>query len=397
MSIRDFGRDEHETRLARLHSSMSDAHVDALFVADEKNLRYLTGYYTDQWFNKQRPAAGWFPLGGEPVLIVGALEEDWARQCSWCSVIRTYSDLRDEVVAGGAAQTGFEQAVAQAIVEAGRELQLTRESAIAIPRKSHMRLDLSVDVMWRVHAAFDAPAWLDASGLLWTLRSLKSPAEVAYIRTAVAALDSAYIAARDRLAVGVTEQEVSRVMRAGMLAGGADAYAYTSVGDLRNGVTSTSDRRYTPDALVLLDGGAVVRGYCADQSRLVSLGTPDKATRAGYSLVVEALEAGIDAVRPGATAGEVATRIFGVLGDAAGEHPTRASRVGHATGMEQPEPPSLQTTNRTQLEIGMVLSIEPFGFFDTVGLLIAEDMVVVTKNGAERLGTQPTPKQLLVA
>ena len=62
-------------------------------------------------------------------------------------------------------------------------------------------------------------------------------------------------------------------------------------------------RRLEGNELLLIDMGAILDGYSSDMTRVVYLGEPPKRVRDLYRAVLEAQLAGIDAVRPGVTAG----------------------------------------------------------------------------------------------
>ena len=55
--------------------------------------------------------------------------------------------------------------------------------------------------------------------------------------------------------------------------------------------------------LVVIDQGAILRGYCSDMTRTVFLGRTSQKVRQLYHAVLEAQEAAKKAIRPGVTAG----------------------------------------------------------------------------------------------
>ena len=104
--------------------------------------------------------------------------------------------------------------------------------------------------------------------------------------------------------------------------------------------------------------GAFQDGYASDMTRMVFLGKPNPKIRKMYEAVLEAQLAAIEAVREGVTAARVDRAARDVLKavdlDKAFVHST-----GHGLGLEIHEPPRLGKKDKTRLEAGMVVTIEP--------------------------------------
>jgi Xaa-Pro aminopeptidase len=67
--------------------------------------------------------------------------------------------------------------------------------------------------------------------------------------------------------------------------------------------------------------------------------------------------------------------------------------TGHGLGLEIHEPPRVAKGDKTRLEAGMVITIEPGVYLQDFGGIRIEDTVVVTKTGCDVL--TPTPKELI--
>jgi Xaa-Pro aminopeptidase len=68
--------------------------------------------------------------------------------------------------------------------------------------------------------------------------------------------------------------------------------------------------------------------------------------------------------------------------------------TGHGLGLEIHENPRVGRKDKTKLEEGMVITIEPGLYLEEVGGIRIEDTVVVAKSGCEVL--TPTGKELVV-
>src|SRR5512143_366528 len=72
-------------------------------------------------------------------------------------------------------------------------------------------------------------------------------------------------------------------------------------------------RRLEENDLLLIDMGACLDGYMSDMTRMAFLGIPPKRVQTLYDAVLDAQSAGIDAVRPGVTSGQLDSAARNVL------------------------------------------------------------------------------------
>jgi Xaa-Pro aminopeptidase len=141
-----------------------------------------------------------------------------------------------------------------------------------------------------------------------------------------------------------------------------------------------------------LDFGIILGGYCSDMTRTVYLGKPKVDERNAYEAVLEAQETAVAAVAAGVRCGEVDEAARGVL-RRAGLAEAFTHSTGHGVGLEIHEPPRLGAGQKTRLQAGMVVTIEPGIYLANRFGIRIEDMVAVTGSGGQVL--TPAPKALI--
>jgi Xaa-Pro aminopeptidase len=125
---------------------------------------------------------------------------------------------------------------------------------------------------------------------------------------------------------------------------------------------------------------------------MVHVGPADTQYKRAYGAVLEAQLAAIAAVRAGATAASVDRAARRTLKQHGLEREFVHS-TGHGLGLEIHEAPRLGKSDKTKLEPGMTITIEPGVYVEGWGGIRIEDTVLVTSSGCEVL--TPGPKDLI--
>ncbi len=234
------------------------------------------------------------------------------------------------------------------------------------------------------------------SGLVERLRTIKDAYELKLIRRAVLLGSSLFPTAVKALRPGRTEAEVAARMEYRARTRGADAMAFETI--VAAGVNSAlphwraSSQPIPNTGFVVLDFGVILSGYCSDMTRTVWVGKANRQARDMYRAVLDSQLAAIAAVRPGVRAGEVDQAARKVL-QKAGLARYFTHSTGHGVGLEIHEAPRLARNEEVQLMPGMVITIEPGAYIAGKGGVRIEDMLVVTRHGAEVL--TPTTKEFI--
>ena len=137
------------------------------------------------------------------------------------------------------------------------------------------------------------------------------------------------------------------------------------------------------------------RRYHCPQSRTVYLGRPPQHFIEAEKAIVEGIQAGLDAARPGNTCAHIANAFFAVLKRYGIE---KSSRCGYPIGASYPpdwgeRTMSLRPGDRTELQPGMTFHFMTGLWLENMGLEITES-IVITETGVDCLSR--VPRQLFV-
>src|SRR5262249_6944624 len=174
--------------------------------------------------------------------------------------------------------------------------------------------------------------------LFGTARRVKAPYEIECLERALHIAEEALNAVIQMLKPGVTEREAVTVLEAEILKREATTYPLTiAFGDL-SAVPApwATDRALRPGELVRFDVGAVYKGYCSNVGRMAVMGEPNARQQQVYEAVQAGLEAAINLVAPGVTAG----RGFGAPVTGARARGAPQLQRPHARHRLRPRPPA---------------------------------------------------------
>jgi len=359
-----------ENKLNRL---MEEAGLQLVLACTRHNVRFLTGgYYYHFLARAPRFARSqYLPFLGLPrgrfddAFYVGRVDE------------------RSQIETGGlwvghrfATTVGTVNA-AEGVIRAAWQLGLTA-GAIGVEMSF-----LPGDALLALQRGLPEATFVDATPVLEELRAVKTPAEVAHLRTVYGRVAEAIQAALAAGRPGITTAEIARQVEREMAQRNvAFLFAFTCAGPGTLRVPSSA--RWESGRILHIDAGGEEGDYLADICRMGCLGEPPPLARDLHAACLEVQGRVREIVRAG-----LLCRDLLVEGErAVAEH--RFSRYGrfvaHGIGMVSHEQPSISPTSARPLEAGMVLSIETDFIHPEVGHVKIEDAVAVTENGSEGLG-----------
>jgi Xaa-Pro aminopeptidase len=242
--------------------------------------------------------------------------------------------------------------------------------------------------MDQLNSLLPAATFVRSFSLLDRVRAVKTPGEIAILRQAARNTERAIDAALAVAKHGVTEREMLRAFNA-CLAQHDTAAVVGCIGfGTRSALSNVqpSDRALQPGDLIRFDVGGRYRHYRSDMARGAVLGEPDAKVAKYYSAVEKGVLSAYDIIKPGLQVAELFTHVVQAVRREGIPHFKR-SHVGHGIGVDGYDPPNISDTSADVLAEDMVVCVETPYYELGFGGVQVEDMIRVTKTGAESLMT----------
>ncbi|MER8811220.1 M24 family metallopeptidase [Mesorhizobium australicum] len=381
---------EFQTRLAAVKKEMARRGIDIFLLSEPPNQNYLTGYNAYSFYTPQMVIVA--QDHDEPIWVGRFMDRVSATMTSYLSEdnIRAYPDTYVQSVTLSAYDfmAGIVKELGGDKARIGVEM-----GGYYYPARGHADLT----------RALPNAEFVDADLLVGWIRLVKSPTEVAIMRQAGQLADVAMKRVIDMVRAGVRECDIAAAIYHQQISGtpefGGDYPCCPP--DLCIGERSIAPHAaWTDDPLpdstvVNLELNGCRHRYQVNLARTIVVGQPSPAFLNLSEIAVEALNVGLDAVRPGRTCSEV----DGEFRKALARHGIeKESRIGYPTGIGFPpasgeRTASIRKGDETVLKPGMVFHMMPGLWLDNVGITITQSFAV-SETGYEPLTT--TPRKLFV-
>ncbi|MGD2080274.1 MAG: Xaa-Pro peptidase family protein [Nitrospirota bacterium] len=340
-------------RLKRLRRRLRP--VDALFVTNLKNVRWLTGF---------TGSAGYaLVTGTENILVTDfRYREQCAREVEGWEVV---------IEKGGPAQ---------ALKRLGRKLGI---------KTLGVEDTVSVGFVESIKKAFKSVRPM--RGVVEKLRAVKDKEEIEAIEGAVRVAEEAFRKVRPHIRAGVSENAIALRLGERLRREGSEGLPFDII--VAAGENSAlpharpSSRRLRPGDLVIVDWGARLGGYCSDMTRsflLKGRGLAEK--KAIYSLVLDANRRAVEKARAGEDTASIDRAARDVI-KRAGYGECFGHATGHGVGLDVHERPGISWRRSTRVREGMVFTVEPGIYVPGLGGVRIEDLIAVGPRGKRVLTT----------
>lgn len=354
-------------RIQRLVSEMKKRSLQAMFVMKLANVRYISRFTDEDSYLLITEKGNYF-------ITDGRYTEQAQNQCPNFKVF----NWRDH---------------GRSIGECVKYILDTYESGIK--NIGFEENAVSFGMYDKIKKANEGIEMVSTGSLLDELRYVKDEDEIACARRAAQISDKAFMQIIDFVKPGMTENEVALQLEYYMRKEGAEGVAFDTI--LISGAKSSllhgkPDEKVIEEGdFLLMDYGALYKGYRSDMTRTIMIGEPDEKQREIYELVrkaeeeaVKTVKAGVQTNVPDKVAREITNKYIEYY------YPG----IGHGVGLELHEEPFISINGNRAFEKNCVVTVEPGIYIPGWGGVRVEDTVIVTEDGCEIL--THAPKELII-
>jgi len=386
-----FTRAEYDARIAKTRAAMAERGLDLIVLSDPSNMAWLSGYDGWSFYVHQALLLG---LEGEPVWFGRRQDANGALRTCFMHPdnIASYADHYVQ-----STERHPMQVLVRVIGERGWEAA---------------RIGVEMDNYWFSAAAYEtlkaglpSAQFSDATGLVNWQRAVKSPQELAYMRTAARFVERMHARIAEKAEPGLRKCDlVAEIYDAALRydeAAGAGGDYPAIVPLLPSGADASAPHLTWTDAPLKSGEGTffeiagAYRRYHCPLSRTVYLGKPSQTFLDAEKAVLEGMDAGLEKAKAGNRCEDIAHAFFGVLRKHGIE---KDNRTGYPIGLSYPpdwgeRTMSLRSGDRSVLEENMTFHFMTGLWMDDWGFELTES-IVIGRDGPECLAN--VPRKLVV-
>ncbi len=348
-------------RCEKLRSQIRKAKLDALLVTNFTNVSYLTGFSGDDSY-----------LLVTPKDCIVLSDERYTTQLE-----EECPDLELEIRGPGKKMLS---SVAKVV------------SRLKAKRIGFEAASMTVALHSALATALSKSELVATGGWIEKLRMVKDRDEIARTRVACNMARRAFEVVRATLVPEMTELQVAADLEYQARRFGGKCMSFSSIVAVgpRSALphANPTSQRLSASDFLLIDWGVNEGLYMSDLTRILVTGKISPKLRKVYGVVLKAQLAAIKAIRPGITC-EAVDRVARDIIAKAGYGKYFGHGLGHGTGLEIHEAPSLSRGQSTVLAAGMIVTVEPGIYLPGWGGVRIEDDILVTRGGHEVLTCVP--------
>ena len=379
-----FEKEEYEIRISKVRKSMAEKNIEVLIVTDPSNMAWLTGYDGWSFYVHQCVVLS---LESEPFWYGRGMDANGAK----LTVFMQHENIigyPDDYVQNP------EKHPMDYLCKILTEKNWAQKT-IGVEKDNYYFTASCLESLQRnlVQANF-----VDSTGLVNWQRTVKSPRELEFIRKAARIVEKMHARIFEVMKPGMRKNDlVAEIYHSG-ITGTEDAGGdYTAIVPMTPTGSDASAPHLTWDDQPIPNNSGTFfeiagcyRRYHCPLSRTIYLGQPPQKYLDVEKAVLEGIEAGLEAAKPGNFAEDIEAAWRKTISKYGYE---KESRCGYAIGLSYPpdwgeRTVSFRKGDKTVLEPNMTFHFMPALWFDDWGLETTES-IVITDSGVETLANVP--------
>ena len=379
-----FEKEEYEIRISKVRKSMAEKNIEVLIVTDPSNMAWLTGY------------DGWSFYVHQCVVLSLESEPFWYGRGMDANGAKLTVFMQHENIIGY--QDDYVQNPEKHPMDYLCKILTEKnwaQKTIGVEKDNYYFTASCLESLQRnlVQANF-----VDSTGLVNWQRTVKSPRELEFIRKAARIVEKMHARIFEVMEPGMRKNDlVAEIYHSG-ITGTEDAGGdYTAIVPMTPTGSDASAPHLTWDDQPIPNNSGTFfeiagcyRRYHCPLSRTIYLGQPPQKYLDVEKAVLEGIEAGLEAAKPGNFAEDIEAAWRKTISKYGYE---KESRCGYAIGLSYPpdwgeRTVSFRKGDKTVLEPNMTFHFMPALWFDDWGLETTES-IVITDSGVETLANVP--------
>ncbi|MHA1293208.1 MAG: M24 family metallopeptidase [Promethearchaeota archaeon] len=353
----------------RSHEMFINGEIDAIFITKPANVIYILGFKIESEVFIIIPKEENRSIGGKILVFINALDYDESKK-----KIELNKELRD-LVEVKVIPTGVKSNFVQ------KNIKKLKLNSVGFEDDY-----ISVKKFNEWTNKFKINKFVGASEILNRARIIKTQEEIERMKRAAELGDIGFKVIYNSIEAGMTEKELAAEAEYAMRKSGSEGTSFDMI--IASGDNSayphstTSEKKIKDGDIVLVDIGAIYKGYCSDMTRTFIFGNVNPLKARLINLVNEGQQFALDNIKDGLKCVDLdkLVRDFFIKKDQ-----KLGSRfihgLGHGVGIEIHEDPYISPVSKLVLKKNMVVTIEPGLYHPGIGGARTEDQIVVKENG----------------
>ena len=375
----NFTSEEYKSRLKKVQKMMQDKGIELLISQDTNNINYLTGY--DAWSFYYAQCAIVHINANEPLCFV-------REQDAGGAYLKTYLKKENIIVYDEHYIHAWPKHPYDYLVEIIKNKKWDKLS-IGLEMDAHYFTAFCYE---KIKVGLPNAKIKDSDRLVNWARLVKSNTEISFMKSAAKISEIGMKRAYDVIEPGVKQcdavGEIQKALFFGTPEFGGEYASIATLLPTGKGTSAShltaSQEKFVRGEATIIELSGVYKRYHAPMARTVLLGEPDQIKIDTMKKTIEALNAGINATKPGNTANDVAQAFWRVLDKFGIE---KRSRTGYSIGVGYPPDWGEHTLN---IYKGDMTVLKPNVCFHMIAVMQfgdwgveASEAIRVTDKGAE--------------